>query len=129
MNKKRIIIVIALLYIVLITILSTINLSGKIEPVEGGQLDKVVHFCFYFLMNGLLILVTMIYRRSKKIGLLLLATLTSILYSIGIEVVQIFVGRHFDLLDIAANSIGAIAALLATQLTAVKRYISRKLEI
>ncbi|MFR9534033.1 MAG: hypothetical protein SNG49_04260 [Rikenellaceae bacterium] len=87
MNKKRIIIAVTILYVLLITLLSVVNMSGNIESVTIGHLDKLVHFCFYFSMNLLLMLAVMVCDGLKKARSLWLVTFASILYGIVIEVV------------------------------------------
>ncbi len=129
MNKKRIIIAATILYILFITLLSLVNLSGNIESVSVGNLDKLVHFCFYFSMNLLLILTVMICCRSSKTRRLWLITIVSIIYGIGIEIVQIHVGRDFDYMDILANSIGAIAALFFVRQTTIANFFKRYLQL
>ncbi len=129
MNKKRIIIAIAIIDILLITLLSTLNLSVTVEPQGIGHLDKVVHFCFYFSMNLLLMAATMVCCRPTGSRWMLLTTLAAITYGAGIEVVQIYVGRDFDLLDILANSAGAFTALFIAQNGVINSYIRRFLSI
>ncbi len=129
MSKKSAIITTAICYTLFITILSTVDLSDGVEHVEVPHVDKAVHFCFYFIMSILLAMVVLACRRSNDIKRMLLATSTAIGYSIGIEIVQIYIGRSFDLLDILANSMGAIGGLLIIRQSTINSYIRQWLHI
>lgn len=67
--------------------------------------DKVIHFTLFFIFTYLFILSEII----QNIKLILIA---SILLGILIEVLQHFMnlGRSFELLDIVANTFGALTA-------------------
>lgn len=123
-NKQNRIAVIILTvsYIILVTLLSTVNMSGKIEPPKIAHFDKFVHFCFYLGMN-FLFLVVFALRKIENINRILYCTLLSIAYSILIEIVQNYVGRDFDLLDIAANSTGAVVAVFFFRLPLIKNIL------
>lgn len=108
---QRIFVVGASLYVVLITVLSLVDLSSSVPEQEIPFLDKIVHFCFYFGMEVLL-LGCVRFVRGLTMRSFVVVTLITIGYSVGIEVVQQFVGRDFDLLDICANSVGALCGLL-----------------
>ena len=73
--------------------------------------DKYVHLCMHALMSFLL---TCNLKPRKWISqtVLILATI-SVLYGTVIEVIQelMNLGRHFDILDILANSIGVLLGL------------------
>lgn len=110
--KKRIIVAFTVLYVVLITVLSLVKLSDKPQDLNILHLDKLVHFCFYFMLNFLLLTVVVIKHPRRHRNLLLAVTFVSILYSIAIEFVQIFFGRECSIWDVFANSMGAFLALL-----------------
>ncbi len=106
----------SLAWAILILVLSF--LPGRNLPnVQIVALDKLVHFIFYLL----LFVFTMYgWRRQLQITLLrkvpiALVWLACILFGIAIEVCQeVFTAdRHFDWLDIMANSMGALAGGMA----------------
>ena len=80
------------------------------------QIDKVVHFTFYFVMV-LLAFFAIIKEKFQVNGMLKLLwyiVLFAIVYGIIIEVIQHVAtdNRHGDPLDALANSTGAIAGML-----------------
>lgn len=106
----------SLAWAILILVLSF--LPGRdLLNVQIVALDKLVHFIFYLL----LFVFTMYgWRRQLQITLLrkvpiALVWLACILFGIAIEVCQeVFTAdRHFDWLDIMANSMGALAGGMA----------------
>lgn len=123
MNKKKIIVVTTVLCVLTITILSLIKLSQPETNMNFTFLDKIVHFVFYFILNALVLLSAAAYNRANKLSSRSLITLASIAYGIGIEIIQLYVGREFSLLDILANSLGAIAALVVFYLVPTDRII------
>lgn len=127
MKRKRVLLALTIFYILLITILSLVNISPKDDSVNVAHLDKVVHFCFYLGLNVLLLLSREVFARVVRFVDGVIITLLTILYSVGIEVAQYFVGRDFDLLDIVANSMGAIAALLLFRW--LRLVVSNKVEV
>lgn len=88
--------------------------------LDFPNMDKVVHFIFYFVMVITGIYAVMEYSGTKiKIKYVFLGMLVfSILYGIIIEVLQygITENRQGDVLDVLANSLGAIVGLLLTKL-------------
>ncbi len=117
MNKKVAVVLLTVIYVVLITTLSTVNLSGRVEPVAIKNIDKLVHFCFYFGLNILLITSYKLIK-SAKLGLshFVIFTLATICYSVLIEVVQHYVGRTCDIYDIVANTLGALLGVVAVKI-------------
>lgn len=126
---KNIIIIATILYVLFITYLSAVNISDKNVAITIPYIELVAHFCFYFVMNILLILISIVCRRAINLRWMLLATVLSIIYSIGIEIVQIYVGRGFEFVDIFANSIGAISAFILLRQRAVYRFVIRCIKI
>jgi VanZ family protein len=102
-------------WMLLIIILSF--LPGKELPeVNIFEFDKIVHFVFYFL----LFLFTAYgwrkqwqFARLQKIALAFVLVFC-FLFGLSIEFGQaaLTTDRHFDLHDVAANSMGALAALI-----------------
>lgn len=79
-------------------------LPGEYMPVSSWE-DKVEHFAAYLIVGGLAMLAFRSAERRKNCFFLL------ILLGLALEVGQIFVpGRYFDLLDMAANGLGASLA-------------------
>ena len=87
-------------------------------PVDGLESDKLNHLIAYMALTLLLVLSLPGDRRLPR-GLWV-ALLSLILYGTLIEVVQHYIGRHFDLMDMAANAVGVVlgagAGLLARAL-------------
>ncbi len=126
MNQKNIIFA-SCIYLVIITLLSTLNISDSVPKVEFEHFDKFVHFCFYFGLNSLLLTVEIVRRRSyvRRFSRLSLITLASIIYGILIEIVQHYTGREFAWGDIIANSVGSVVALLILSRSVVTTLIQR----
>lgn len=117
-NRKRIKIAaisLTVLYLATITLLSLMKIESDINELELPNIDKIIHFCFYFGLNFLLLITIFIHfgRINKKH--FLIATCCSIFYSALIELTQTVVGRHCDMLDFVANSLGAICAIFVVR--------------
>jgi VanZ family protein len=102
-----------MLWTVFITVLSLISL-GSIEQtlntIHISNKDKIVHFTFYFVFVVLwyLQIINKI-KRNPKIVVLVIA----IAYGIAMEICQGFTDTRVpDLMDVVANSLGAIFGLL-----------------
>lgn len=100
-------------YIISITILSLINLDNLPE-IGSGHDDKLYHATAYFVF------VILSFNYLKKIGVkkaVLIAMIFSVFYGIIIEVLQhaLNTNRTFDVLDIAANTIGVILGYFIIQ--------------
>lgn len=108
---------IAFLWTVLITVLSLISL-GNIEEkinIDVPNKDKYVHFTFYFVFVVLWFL--QIKQKPVKIKTQILILLSSIGYGIFMEICQGFTQtRTPDIMDVLANSAGAITGLLCVSL-------------
>jgi VanZ family protein len=104
---------VAFLWTVLITILSLISL-GNIEEkinIDIPNKDKYVHFTFYFGFVVLWFLQIKTKPVNKKTQIIIL--LSAISYGILMEICQGFTEtRTPDIMDILANSTGAILGLL-----------------
>ncbi len=115
MNKKIITrgsILITALYITLITTLSLVKFSTDMQPPKIEHLDKVVHFCFYFILNILLLFTSLRLKGKMSSKYIIVSTLLTIGYSAVLEFLQPLTGRNNDLLDMCANSSGAIIGAL-----------------
>jgi VanZ family protein len=90
--------------------------GSNLPKINIPNIDKVVHFTFYFVLTML-----MFYgwteqnsfstlHRHRMVKILFIA----IVYGIAIEIMQklFTTTRHFELLDVAANSTGAIIGSL-----------------
>ncbi len=100
-------------YIISITILSLINLDNLPE-IGSGHDDKLYHATAYFVF------VILSFNYLKKIGVkkaVPIAMIFSVFYGIIIEVLQhaLNTNRTFDVLDIAANTIGVILGYFIIQ--------------
>lgn len=84
-------------------------LPGTNAPVHFSFNDKVVHFCGYFVLG---LLGGLGWPRQRLQVLFAMVALGAFL-----EVLQgtVIPGRHFDLNDAVANSLGAAAGILVSQ--------------
>lgn len=72
------------------------------------QLDKVVHACLFFVFTWLWAksIAADKFQFSFKKQIIVIAILAT-LYGIALEFVQLYVGRDFDVWDMAADAAGA----------------------
>jgi VanZ family protein len=107
--KKKILLFLLVLWLVFVTTLSLISLNSfsKVQ-IKGG--DKYVHFIFYFVLTGLLILNLMSKFNFRKA--VFISAISSVIYGIIIEVLQgvVTAYREPEILDILFNSLGCIFA-------------------
>ncbi|MES2747777.1 MAG: VanZ family protein [Bacteroidota bacterium] len=111
MRNKKILLLFALLWTVLITILSLItvgNIGGKIALPHK---DKMIHFVFYFVFVLLWFHVKKSGNNYKKTSVVVF--LIAIGYGLLMELFQsVFTTtRKADIFDVIANSSGALAGL------------------
>ncbi len=125
MTKKRLIATTATIYIILITLLSLLKLSLPEANSKIFGFDKIVHFCFYFGFNALIIITLIAYKVKSVKKWLILTTLIAILYGVAIEFIQKYVGRDFDIYDIVANSIGAISAAITISQPQINKILNK----
>lgn len=95
----------------------------KIETwLDKIYFDKWVHFGFFGLLAFLFMypLAGASLPLKRKYCYILLVFLATSLWGLAIEYIQRAVGRDFDLYDWAADSVGAIAALLFTRIRLLK---------
>ncbi|MEH6682470.1 MAG: VanZ family protein [Sediminicola sp.] len=105
----------------LVTLLSLFSFSDMELPGDGvPNLDKIVHFVFYSGMAFLCILA--LRERSHRAfpirRALLLGFCFAVIYGIIIEVFQKWftVDRQGDILDVAANTFGAMVGTLGIKI-------------
>ncbi len=105
--SKRNSLLLAIFTTVFIAFLSLLKLQPI--PVNISHKDKVFHCVAYFVLTFMWLLAVKI--SPKKI---VIVTVLCILYGIIIEVLQktVTTYRSFDYLDMIANSIGSVLALL-----------------
>jgi VanZ family protein len=102
------------LWLILGTIYIGLILTGSLLRAPEIELpfpfaDKIIHFLMYFILVGWF--VQLYHRRASQWGILCFA----ILFGLGIEYLQGLTNyRSFELLDAAANAIGASTAFLLT---------------
>lgn len=104
------------LLILLLSSLPSENLPGS----ELKGIDKAVHFTLFLFQSHLFIVAfkKQINFSILKYNAVSTAISLSFLYGIVIEVLQgtVFVSRHVELLDIVANTSGALAGVLSFRL-------------
>jgi VanZ family protein len=102
-----------------ILLLSSLPSSNLPESSING-LDKIVHFTLYLLLSHMLIVAFKKQIRfvNLRITAIQKAVIISVCYGIFMEVLQgtVFVSRSIELLDIFANSMGALAGVLSFKL-------------
>ncbi|MBC9931341.1 VanZ family protein [Chitinophaga qingshengii] len=110
----------ATVWMILILILCT--LPGKDIPsnsfFEKVHFDKIVHFG---LFGGIVLFLSLgVYWHQKKIssGILFLFVVLAAFYGFVIELIQKYwaIGRSFDMYDVLADTLGAIAGVFVFKL-------------
>jgi len=91
-------------------------------PLAIPHFDKLVHFTLYFILCYLFL-----YARNKQYQLqdkrykiaAFVIVAGSWLYGLGIELIQeyVFISRHFEWWDIAANGLGCVIAAIVYRIT------------
>jgi VanZ family protein len=95
--------------------------GNKLPRINIPNLDKAVHFTFYFILSLLMFYGWMKQDRFPLLHIrpFLFILCIAIAYGILIEIAQetFTTTRHFELLDVAANSVGAtIGSLIGVKL-------------
>jgi VanZ family protein len=102
---------------VLISYLSLASMSGTTTGVNIPNLDKLVHFTFYFVATilGGLFLKEISVKKVAFSKATFIMMFVAIFYGMVIEILQysFTADRHGDVLDFLANSIGAISGYFA----------------
>jgi VanZ family protein len=112
----RLIVVSARILLGLVLVAVTVLSLRPTGPAMPGNKDKIAHALAYASIASLLVLS----RRTRTVGLrhALLVIALATAYGVGIEIVQRFVGRDFDLMDMVANAFGAaIGAAIAVTIS------------
>ncbi len=110
--KLRVVMIVAtIFYWVIISTLSLVSFSNDIPEIKIPYIDKIVHFCFYLGLNFLLLTTQSVFGKDRWQNIICV-TLIAILYSVVIELIQPIAGRSCEVLDIVANSMGAISGVL-----------------
>jgi len=103
----------AVLWTCFVTVLSLVTISSDVgSSINVEYKDKYVHFAFYFVFVILWYLFAQKKEFTKKTKLIVL--FSAIGYGILMEICQglFTTTRTADILDVVANSIGAIAGLI-----------------
>ena len=119
--RARIILVIRVLFVgaVLgVTVLSVVPTS----QVDGLESDKLGHLIAYTVLTLLLVLSLSGDRRVSR-GLWV-ALVSVLLYGALIEVLQHYIGRQFDFMDMVANAVGVLLGAGAGLLARTMRWFS-----
>ncbi|MFI3297299.1 MAG: VanZ family protein [bacterium] len=109
---KPAIVIVLICYVAIITILLTVKFPSDIISIGIENIDKIVHFCFYFGLNFLLLLLLKIHTAKVSISRIIYITVVSIIYGYIMEIIQHYVGRDFDVYDIISNTAGALTSLI-----------------
>jgi VanZ family protein len=93
------------------------NQISKVKIIEIPHFDKFVHFLFYFVFTLLLISENNTQKSHRKVTVnaILIAAVFSLCYGAFIEVLQkeIFVRRSGDIMDMIANTLGFLVAVIS----------------
>lgn len=113
MLNKNTYFIFAILWTLIVTVLSLITISSDVgSSINVENKDKYVHFTFYFVF----VVLWFLYAKSKNISqrTKLLVLFSAIGYGALMEICQgIFTTtRTPDILDVLANSAGATVAIL-----------------
>jgi VanZ family protein len=89
------------------------------------NIDKLIHFLFYFGLS--LTFITSLYKVSKlsKTDLIFITLIYTISYGILMEVLQFYISlsRSAEILDALSNTLGSIAGILIFQYLKTTRWI------
>ena len=98
---------------------------GTLPRIKIPQLDKLVHFIFYFIAVVLAVMFVQEQFKGKVkfIRVIVICVLSMISFGIIIEVIQyaFTVNRSGDIFDVLANSVGTICGAVS-----IKYVFSRK---
>ncbi len=93
------------------------NQINKVKFIDIPQLDKFVHFFFYFVFTLLLISENNKQRHYRKVTVdsILIAATISLSYGAFIEIMQklVMINRGADIWDMVANTFGFLAAVIS----------------
>jgi len=99
-------------YMLIIFILSSMPYPPQPLPSKGG-ITFIEHVIEFGILGFLLLISFRVKTTVRKAAIL--AILISILYGISDEIHQAFVpGRYSDIVDVLADSVGAIIAIVTT---------------
>jgi glycopeptide antibiotics resistance protein len=124
LEHKKKYLFLAISWTVFITYLSLANVHSLGVTLKIPNKDKIVHFVFYFVFYFLWYHSSFFnLSKNKKIILLIIA----ILYGIGIEILQAISenGRHADILDVMANTTGALIGYFLLKFISNKKTIKK----
>ena len=112
MHNKNTYLWLALLWTCLVTVLSLVTIGNIGNSIPIPNKDKYVHFTFYFVFVVVWFLFAKRTNMTKKIKWIVL--FSAIGYGILMEICQgiISTNRSPDIMDVFANSIGAITGLI-----------------
>jgi len=106
---ERLLVASRVLLVIALAAITLLSLSPSAPSAPGGN-DKLAHLLAYAAIAFLLVLSA---RRSpNRVTRLLFSLTATTLYGVAIEFVQQFTGREFDVMDMAANAIGALIGTL-----------------
>jgi VanZ family protein len=93
------------------------NQISKVKIIEIPHFDKFVHFFFYFVFTLLLISENNTQKSHRKVTVnaILIAAVFSLCYGALIEILQkeLFVKRSGDIMDMVANTLGFLIAVVS----------------
>lgn len=112
MHNKNTYLWLALLWTCIVTVLSLVTIGNIGNSIPIPNKDKYVHFAFYFIFVVVWFLFAKRTKITKKVKWIVL--FSSIGYGILMEICQgiITANRSPDVMDVFANSIGAITGLI-----------------
>jgi VanZ family protein len=111
---SRLLLALAIIWTILIAILC-LDDSSNLPSISVNNIDKVVHFCFHFILTWLWFFYFISKNGFKTIkNWAVIAFLISLFFGVFIEWAQqtFTVSRKADFFDICANASGAFVAIL-----------------
>ncbi len=98
-------------YTIIVALLSLLPMRDLPHVHEFRGMDKIVHFCMYFGMSGLLSWATKTELRYSRFIYIVAATLG---WGLFMEVMQLEMhyGRQFSWFDMLANATGVFSGIL-----------------
>lgn len=108
----------SIIWAIFILVLCSIpgNQINKVKFIDIPNLDKFVHFIFYFVFTLLIISENNKLRLNRKVTVdaILIAATISLSYGALIEIIQkvLVINRGADIWDMVANTVGFLVAAI-----------------
>ena len=101
--------------------ITVLSLAPGVQTGAEGA-DKFWHLAAYLVLSFLLVL--SVRRPPTRIARIVTLVIVAAGYGLIMEIIQRYVGRQFDLGDLAANAAGAVIGTIGG--AAVRRWVTRR---